>query len=319
MLVSEIKKELEKYDRKELTNIIVELYKRIPKKKKEEHNIDEFIKNMKVKEVNKNTHLTFEELKIEILFFLDCVDNEYYSEENKVINKNERRNWRFKVKSYYKELNSVLPSSSEGSIASELLIEIFKRLSRGSNYLLFANWETFRAVGISQEEYYDVLMNRILSNGYTKENIENCIGLLDVPKDPTELSYDMFKKFAFNVNLINMNEIALELLKEKVNVLEDSLKTTKNSHTRFELKEDINDYIKCILEIYSNLKQYELGIKYFHKHYIEDNKEVKEYILLDRLEKLELKDEWLKEYESNKGRIKYRDSINEKYREFKNK
>ena len=36
MLVSELRKEIEKYDKKELKNIIVELYKRIPKNKKEE-------------------------------------------------------------------------------------------------------------------------------------------------------------------------------------------------------------------------------------------------------------------------------------------
>lgn len=34
MLISELKKETEKYDKKELIKIIAELYKRIPKSKK---------------------------------------------------------------------------------------------------------------------------------------------------------------------------------------------------------------------------------------------------------------------------------------------
>ena len=49
MLVNELRKEIEKYDKNELKNIIIELYKRIPKNKKEDYNIDEFIKNSKKK------------------------------------------------------------------------------------------------------------------------------------------------------------------------------------------------------------------------------------------------------------------------------
>lgn len=52
MLVSELRVEISKYSQKELENIIVELYKRIPKAKKEEYNIDEHIKNINtIKEV----------------------------------------------------------------------------------------------------------------------------------------------------------------------------------------------------------------------------------------------------------------------------
>lgn len=47
MLVNELRKEIEKYDKNELQNIIVELYKRIPKDKKDGYNVDEFIKNSK--------------------------------------------------------------------------------------------------------------------------------------------------------------------------------------------------------------------------------------------------------------------------------
>ena len=46
MLVSELRKEIEKYNKKDLENIIVELYKRLPKSKKEDFNIDDFIKNV---------------------------------------------------------------------------------------------------------------------------------------------------------------------------------------------------------------------------------------------------------------------------------
>lgn len=59
------------------------------------------------------------------------------------------------------------------------------------------------------------------------------------------------------------------------------------------------------------------GIKYFYDNYIESIKEIKEYILLDRIKSLNLKNVWLKEYESKVGKIKFRDSIVEDYKKFK--
>lgn len=61
MLVNELKNEIKKYDKKELEFIIVSLYKRIPKKVKEEYDIDSYIKNI---DINKKTDV----VKKEILF-----------------------------------------------------------------------------------------------------------------------------------------------------------------------------------------------------------------------------------------------------------
>ena len=106
---------------------------------------------------------SFDELYKEIVYFINCVDNEYYACANRIISKKERSSWRFKVKRYYKELNSIPFNEQNGIVATTLLIEIFKRLSIGSNRLLFVNWETFKALGVSQTEYYDTIINRIIA------------------------------------------------------------------------------------------------------------------------------------------------------------
>lgn len=248
--------------------------------------------------------------------FLRLVDNGYYTIPNKIVSKKERSSWRFKVKRYYKDLNTILPNSENGNSATILLIEIFKRLSIGSNRLLFINWETFKALWVSQSEYYDTILKRILDNGYTKDNLKKCIDLLDILKDPYELSYDMFWIFISNLKTISNKEISLELLADKVTTLKVCLKNTKNSHEKFEITEDINNYVECILEIYLTMNEYECAITYFHKNYIEDDKEIKEYILLEKLEKLNLTKEWIKEYERNTN-VKFRDSIIEKYAKLK--
>ena len=130
MLVNELKKELAKYDRKDMEKIVIELYKRVPKHKKEEYQIDDFIKNVKkTKSVMKA--VTIEELQKEIIYFLECVDNEYYVIPNRVIPKKERSTWRFKVKRFYKELIKYDPVTMEGVLATDLLIQIYKRISIG--------------------------------------------------------------------------------------------------------------------------------------------------------------------------------------------
>ena len=89
MLVNELRKEIEKYDKNELQNIIVELYKRIPKDKKDGYNVDEFIKNSK-KNPSAKKEILFEELQKEIIYFLQLVDNGYYAIPNKIVSKKER-------------------------------------------------------------------------------------------------------------------------------------------------------------------------------------------------------------------------------------
>lgn len=84
------------------------------------------------------------------------------------------------------------------------------------------------------------------------------------------------------------------------------------------VKEKINYFVECIIDIYFDLQEINEGIKYFHKNYIEDDKEVKEYILLNYLDNLSLHEEWILEYEKNISKIDYRKSLKEKYKELKN-
>ena len=316
MLISELKKEIKKYNQKDLESIIVELYKRIPKNKKEDYNIDDFIKNVDNKQkINSKKEFNFEGLEKEIKYFLSCVDNEYYVVPNKIVSKKERSSWRFKVKRYYKELSNIIPNSDNGAQATMLLIEIFKRLSIGSNRLLFINWETFRALGVSQSDYYDNILKRILYNGYTKENLQKCIDFLDIVKDPYELSYDMFYTYISNLKTIDNKEVSIQLINEKIEDLKLKLKDEKNSRIEYDLQELLNEYVECVTDIYFELEEIEKGIKFFHKNYIERSKEIKEYVLLNKLDVADLIDAWLKEYEQNMNKINFRESLKKRYEE----
>ena len=315
MLVSELKDQIKKYNKNDLEKIIVELYKRVPKSKKEEYDLDDFIKNMDNNKIVKK-ELDFDSLKKEISYFLECVDNGLYSTPNRIIPKKERSSWRFKVKKYYKELIKILPNKENGGMATFLLIELFRRLSTGSNTLLFINWETFKALGVSQDNYYDMIVKRILYNGYSKESLKTCVNLLSVKKDPYGFSYDMFEVFLENLKTDIMKEDAVELIKNKMIEVKGNIKE-KNTYDTFYIKELVNDYVKLNTNILISLGEIEKGIDFFRTNYMENDKEMKEYELLTYLEEHNLINEWLKEYELNENKIDFRDSIKIKYQNFK--
>ena len=195
-----------------------------------------------------------------------------------------------------------------------LLIELFKRLSHGSNYLLFVNWETFRALGVEQADYYDLIMKRVLFNGYSKENLQKCVDLLSVLKDPYELSYNMYFVFSNNLKVPDNKLLAIDLLKEKVKDLKEKLVKQKDS---YEIENELNNSVLCVMNIYFSLFEIDIAIKYFNANYVEKNKEVKAYILLNELEDASLNEYWIREYEKNLGKIDYRDSLKEQYNKLK--
>ena len=319
MKVVEIRNELKKYNMEEKDKIIIELYKRIPKRVKEEYDIDGYLKNIKVNEntkKEKEVKLTFEELASEINYFLECAWNELYSEPNRIISKSERSKWRFKAKKYYKELSSIDINSEYYDESNKLLIELFKVLSRGTNYLLFSNWETFRAVQISQEDFFDLIMKRVLVN-FNEENLETIVKLLEVDKDPYGSLYKViYNVFLNNLTSNNQLEMALEIIKKEVDDLNIQVIELSKKGKEYDLKEKYNYFVLTILDIYIRLEDVNKGIEYYNKYYKAYNYETKIYDLLEELEDNEAYQEWISVYENHKE-IQNRESMQVKYKLFK--
>ena len=112
------------------------------------------------------------------------------------------------------------------------------------------------------------------------------------------------------IKRITFNGFTKDFLKEK-------LSNTKNDIVSYYINKNIKDCILCIVDLYFINKDIDKGIKYFKDNYYERSNEVKEYILLCEIEDYGLYDEWIKEYESNIGKIDYRDILIEKYNELK--
>ena len=320
MLVKDLRKTLEKYDKKEMTDIVVELYKRLPKKVKEDYDIDKFIEDINNKTKKEDKKISFDDLCSEMRYFLDCAKAGYYSSPNKVVPKKERSNWRFKAKRYYKELTKTIPTTDIGVKSTKLLIELYELVSRGTNTLVFTNWDTFRALGVSQTEYFDMLLKRILSTGESINNIKVCIDLLDNCKDPDILDEFLINIFIDNLRTEDSKLVAINLLDEKVVEVNDKIKNLDKRHKynyEYKLKSDNNLYTETITRLYFSSFEVDEGIKYYQKNYIHYDSEVKEYILLEILKELELYEDWITEYERASKKIKLREELTKDYKKIK--
>ena len=314
MKINELRETIKKYNETEREKVIVELYKRIPKSIKEDYNIDEYIINLNTKMEKENIEITIERLEKEVNFFIECAYDDLYARPNKIISKNDRSKWRFKVKTFYKQLNSFLPTNEDGKKATDLLKGLFKILSFGTHYLTFSNWNTFRAIQISQSEFLKNIVERKLSNGVTRENLAYCIDLLNVQYDPQEYHKSVLYSFESCLKTPDARYMAIELLKEQVIIWKEKYKKDDS----YENQEYTNYFVECVVDIYFELCEVKDGITYFHKQYLEKYKEIKEYILLQKMEEFNLYKEWVLEYEKHLGKISYRDSLKEKYTKYKN-
>ena len=320
MLVKDLRKTLEKYDKKEMTDIVVELYKRLPKKVKEDYDIDKFIEDINNKTKKEEKKVSFDDLCSEMRYFLDCAKAGFYSSPNKVVPKKERSNWRFKAKRYYKELIKTIPTTDIGVKSTKLLIELYELVSRGTNTLVFTNWDTFRALGVSQTEYFDMLLKRVLSTGESINNIKVCIDLLDNCKDPDVLDEFLINIFIDNLRTEESKLTAINLLDEKVVEVKEKIRSLGKKYNHYDmyyLEEDNNLYVETVTRLYFSSFEVDEGIKYYQKNYIHYNSEVKEYILLEILKGLELYEDWIAEYERASKKIKLREELTKDYEKIK--
>lgn len=313
MKVSELREIIKKYNEEDKEKIIVELYKRIPKKTKEDYNIDNYIMNLNVKVEKLDKEFTIERLEKEVNYFVECANSDLYASPNKIISKSERSKWRFKVKNFYKKLNSFLPTTEDGKKATDLLKDLFIILSFGTHYLTFSSWNTFGAIQISQSEFLMNIVQRKLANGITDDNLSYCIELLNVKYDPQEYHKSILISFESCLKTADARYMAIELLKKQVLLLKEKYRQ-KDS---YENETYANYFVECIVDIYIELCEVKNGISYFHKQYINRDKEIKEYILLEKLEEYGLYKEWILEYEKHLERIDYRNELKEKYKKYK--
>lgn len=309
MKVSEVREALKKYNYEELSHLVVEMYKAIPKKVKEDKDLDTMVKDLwrykqrgAVKEQDIPIH--FDQLRQEIDRFIEYAHEQYYVAPNSVVPKKERPKWRFTVKRFFKELQRVIPADKEEDAAVvDLMKRLYEMLCYACSSYLFNAEDPFRSVGISQVDVFDIVISRKFNSGKNEESIRFAIELMIHNDLDHETVYtNLMMQIMEHLDTDDLKKIAIEQCKVLRQELDkkkqvDLKKVRDLSRYQYRWEEKVNNLVELVYRCQIDLLEYDVAIAYFNENYQHRSKEVMLYVLLRLLLTKELKDHWVREYE----------------------
>jgi hypothetical protein len=327
MRVNELRTTLDSYDKAALKEIVISLYKMIPKKQKDENSLDELLLSFtleKSKTQNKESKtISFEPLKNEIEQFIEYADMQYYLAPNKYVRKQQRSKWRFEVKRFIKELLRAGGENSEE--AGRLLAEVYVMLSYACAYYIFRTENPFSAIGYQQTDLLQAVLSKLFYGGFDSAAIKRAVFItLDSNVDRETINLELLYVLVAALKTPNTKEMALSqcvAFQKEYDSFQASKKvfryTFGNEYRRDEHRNYATD-LYLLLKL--SLREYDDGIDYFWKHNIKNDKEITLYCLLRLLSEDSLSGLWIREYEKAVANgIQPRDYLQKQYAELKAK
>ena len=323
MKVNELRTALGKYDAAALREIVVELYKMMPKARKDDSSLDELLLNFdraKAKSVKTEAPLDFESLRAEVEQFLVYADQQYYLAPNRYVRKERRSKWRFEVKRFIKDLVKVGGENSEE--AGRLLAEIYNMLSYACHYRVFSTEDPFASVGYEQADLLQLVLEKMFYSGYAADIIKSAVFLtLD-----SNVGWKIFR-----MNLWSVLVDVLKTTDTKEIALAECL-AYRNEYDAYQyaksLFEEYDDggyrrvkHQNYAVELYLLLKfalhEYDEGFDFYWKNLAAQGDDVKLYYLLRYFlnsDDKHMNALWIREYEKAVDRgIKPQELLMEEY------
>jgi hypothetical protein len=321
--VAELREVLAKYDQQMLNDIIAELYKSIPKKVKEEKEIDlllsDYGKFKEAKKTNLEIPVDFKALTEEILQFAVYAEAQYYFAPNRYVPKKERSKWRFKVKKYIKALVGVKGEQAE--VAVNLLILLYRMLSYGCAYWIFSTASPFASVGYGQGDLLEIVLKKNFHYGVTRKNLMKAVALVvENHSDPMTLSIGLQWVLISCLKTNEAMSLAMEVAEDYLRIgpgkgfSDDFFKEQMSEYRRKEVKERT---VSLIFHLKMALYEFDDAIRFYWSQNTsrsEREREIALYILLSYLESHERFDLWVSEYENAvRKKIRPRETLAKQY------
>lgn len=327
MKVQEVRECLKKLSEDEAKELVVALYKAMPKALKVEKEIDALIsefqdaKDPAKKKVEKAVDIHV--LEDEITTFLQNAYSQNYMVPNRVISKSERPKWRFHVKRYYKTLYAIPANSPEGNIATMLLWKLYDMLCYGCNYYIFNTQDPFNSAGFRQIVYFDALLKRMFSADRSIETFQKAVDSAATWQlDYYTVNADLIGILLQYLSSEDELHIVMNIAKQRVDEIEQALKALgsrrSSSGDDFAKREKMHNLAAIVLCVCLRLEERETGVAYFKKHVEEKNREIMLYVILKYIAEYGTEEDWLLTYEEavTKG-IEPRENLQEQYKELK--
>lgn len=336
MKIPELREIIIKHSKEDLEYLLIELYKLIPKAKKEETDIDEIIKQDKPKEKAAKAKITakeksFETIKSEYETFISHAVNQHYLGKDRIIAKKDRPKWRFTCKAIIKVLFDVYKREpTYRMVCIQYLEQIYKILCTGGYYNYFSSEDTFASIGYEQE----ALCNDIIKLVYQSVDVElasaKIIEILLFESNHNNYYYPYrlqhFLPLLDSDKKINaMFEPAFAQLEEvdkKIERfwIEEQKKRYPEKYLPYSISKEKEHIVQLIFSLYFLLEEEDKAVDFYHKNYSDhkENKEIQLYVLVNWLISFEAFDRVIKEIDLavEKG-IAPRDSLVRAYKKIK--
>lgn len=299
MKVQELRELLKNADRDYIEKAVVEIYKQLPKGKKDE--VDGVIGSIlqgHEKEKKEVQLISFAELKRKVDFFIENAYAQNYFAPNRIIPKNQRPKWRFQVKGFIKDLEKIPEGSPDYADAVDLLVKLYEVLCTSCNYYLFSTEDPFRSVGIEQQDLCRVIILKTFSLGYTEGHIRKMLWSVTTSGLSRETLHSELEYLLVQaLGISDVKNMALREAKVLIKENEEKLKTLKTYDSKqYYIKDSINQLCRVILMIGVSLCDPEPEVKYFFVHSKELNKEITLYTALDAIEYMQDDRVWIWTY-----------------------
>lgn len=314
MKIGELRAAIKKHSKADLEFLVAELYKLVPKTKKEDYQIDKLIvkptKNKK--SAKKKAKLrTIEEIAEDVEFFHDNAVSQHYLIPNTNIPKKERPKWRFVVKRLYKEILQAEKSGNSTVRCARELQVLYETLTYACDYIIFSAYDPFESVGIEQTVFFEQIIKLYRESLDISDFIHKGIKLtIENSLNRYTLYSELMEIFISYCQTPAMKEMAIDKLLKMREEFKKKPIVTKNSWSNEEYRknEKLNYYTEFIFRLYAHLFEFEKGIKDFNLNSIQNTKEVSLYILIRMLFGFEKKQLIVREIEKNM-KIKPRESL----------
>lgn len=321
MKLPELKQQLKPLDKNQLEKITALAYKAVPKAMKED--LDLAIASIIAGEdpkgsLKKTSSLNFDSLKCSIEEFIENANASNYIAPNRVVPKAQRSKWRFQVKNFIKELEKLDPLSPHYPQSVKLLKDLYILLCRACNYYLFSTDDPYQSIGMRQPELCYLVMNRMYSQGYTRESIREMIKLVSlVGLDRETLHVELQLILIEQLKDLKSKEIALE---ESLLLIEEREKELsvlpKYDRRRYSYSNGIEKLCNLQLILSFSLEEAKAGVANFFNHLKEDDEEISLYLCLDILSVIDEDEWWIYIYEDAlKHNIEPREDLKRRYQE----
>ncbi|MEA3497185.1 MAG: hypothetical protein U9R42_14250 [Bacteroidota bacterium] len=312
MKIGELRTTVKKHSKKELEYIIAELYKLVPKNKKEIYQIDDLIeKPVKTTKVVKQKKIRqIEDIAEDVDIFHDNAIEQNYLIPNTIISKKERPKWRFVVKRLYKEIIEAEKNGNSPLRCGQELQILYETLTYACGYQIFSTYDSFESVGIEQADFFEQTIRIYRHSMSIEDFITKGINLvIDNELNRYTVYSELMEIFISYCQTPDMKELAVKELKrlwEKKN--KEVVRGSSWSTNLYDKERKLNNYTEFAFRYYAHLFDFENAIKIYKTKYIEKDKEVKLYILIRLLFKFKEKDLIHNELKVARD-IKQRDSL----------